>query len=211
MPHDPGQPHDPTTPHDPGQPHDPHDPGDPQEPPPTGIDPSWTPEQQAYAQGLIDDATATLPRFSNVAILGLLGYQWIFDGTQPDGYQHWIHTGRISDTRTLDAEYPESLVFRNAAEGPVLEAAMYMLGLGRTLDTIPPEIAWLPGWHIHDNLCFDSGLRLVGLAINGVCEQGFLVPTPPMVHVWVVDTPCGRFAGVDEGGLQCHHEHGSTT
>jgi hypothetical protein len=29
-----------------------------------------------------------------------------------------------------------------------------------------------------------------------------------MVHVWIVDTRCGRFAGVDENGLQCHeHEH----
>jgi hypothetical protein len=41
-----------------------------------------------------------------------------------------------------------------------------------------------------------------------VCERGHLTPTPPMVHVWIVDTMCGRFAGVDENGLQCtSHEH----
>jgi len=29
-----------------------------------------------------------------------------------------------------------------------------------------------------------------------------------MLHIWIVDTPCGRFAGVDENGLQCEpHQH----
>ncbi len=28
-----------------------------------------------------------------------------------------------------------------------------------------------------------------------------------MLHVWIVDTPCGRFAGVDEHGLMCDDDH----
>jgi hypothetical protein len=28
-----------------------------------------------------------------------------------------------------------------------------------------------------------------------------------MVHVWIVDTPCGRFVGIDEHGLMCDHGH----
>ena len=96
-------------------------------------------------------------------------------------------------------------MLRTTEDGPVLEAAMYMLTPGVTLSTIPPDIAWLPGWHVHDNLCFDGGFRVIGLAVNGVCERGSLIVTPPMVHVWIVDTPCGRFAGVDENGLQCDH------
>jgi hypothetical protein len=28
-----------------------------------------------------------------------------------------------------------------------------------------------------------------------------------MVHVWIVDTRCGRFPGIDEHGLMCDHEH----
>ena len=31
---------------------------------------------------------------------------------------------------------------------------MYMLEPGYGLGNIPADIAWLPGWHIHDNLCF---------------------------------------------------------
>jgi LPXTG-motif cell wall-anchored protein len=177
-----------------------------------GHDPShefpddWTPEQVAFATKLIADTEMALERYRNPAILGLLGYVWITDGTQPNGYQHWINTGWISDQYTLNPEFPESLVFRNAADGPVLEAAMYMLGLGHTMDTIPEDIAWLPGWHVHTNLCFE-GLRLVGIAVNGRCERGAILIPPPMVHVWIVDTPCGRFPGVDEHGLMCDPEH----
>jgi LPXTG-motif cell wall-anchored protein len=166
----------------------------------------WTPEQVAFATKLIADTEMALERYRNPAILGLLGYVWITDGTKPNGYQHWINTGWIGDQYTLNPEFPESLVFRNAADGPVLEAAMYMLGLGNTMDTIPEDIAWLPGWHLHTNLCFE-GLRLVGIAVDGRCERGVILIPPPMVHVWIVDTPCGRFPGVDEHGLMCDPEH----
>ena len=174
---------------------------------PTGFDPNWTPEQTAFAQSLVDRTTAGMPQFANPAILPLMGYAYIFDGQQPGTYQHWIHTGRIGDSHTLDPQFPESLVFRNTGDGPVLEAAMYMLGLGADLNHLPADSAFLPGWHIHTNLCFDNNFRLVGVTVNGACERGHILPTPPMLHVWIVDTPCGRFAGVDENGLQCEHEH----
>jgi len=207
--HDPG-PHDPGG-HDPGgpdpHPHDPTDPSVPPEPPDDGFEDDWTPEQVAFARRMIDDTTAALRAYENVAILPLLGYVWIFDGTEVGQYQHWISLSRISDPRILDPATPESLVFRTTEDAPVLEAAMYMLTPGVTLSAIPPDIAWFPGWHVHDNLCFDGNFRVIGLAVNGVCERGTLVVTPPMVHVWIVDTPCGRFAGVDENGLQCDHHH----
>ena len=44
-------------------------------------------------------------------------------------------------------------------------------------------------------------------SVNGVCERGAILIPPPMVHVWIVDTRCGRFPGVDEHGLMCHDEH----
>jgi LPXTG-motif cell wall-anchored protein len=210
--HGPTAPGEPPHPHDPGHPPDPHDPDDPPhppDPPDNGFDPDWTPEQVAYAQGLIDGTTDALPQYANTAVLPLVGYVWIFDGTEIGTYQHWIHLSRIGDPRRLDPAAPESLVFRTTDDGPVLEAAMYMLSPGYTLANVPADIAWLPGWHVHDNLCFENGFELVGLAVNGVCARGTLIITPPMVHVWIVDTPCGRFAGVDEHGLQCHNEHGS--
>ncbi|MBN2622420.1 MAG: hypothetical protein JXA83_03575 [Acidimicrobiales bacterium] len=179
----------------------PHHDGDPTFPD------EWTPEQVAYAEQLIADTEAALERYRNPGILPLLGFTWILDGTEQDAYQHWVNLPWFGDGREIDPEYPESLVFRNTADGPVLEAAMYMLPWGYNLSNIPEDIAWLPGWHVHDNLCFDGNGRIVDIAEDGVCEAGFLVVTPPMIHVWLVDTPCGRFAGVDENGLQCDHEH----
>jgi acetyl esterase/lipase len=185
----------------------PHDPDPPTDPGEFDFPDEWTPEQVAFATQLIRDTEAALPRFANQAILGLLGYTWIFDGVTDDTYQHWINTSLILNQGTLDPEQPESLVFRQTPDGPVLEAAMYMLPTGYDLTNIPEDIAWLPDWHVHRNLCFDSNFRIVGLTVDGVCEVGFNFVTPPMLHVWAVDTPCGRFAGVDENGLQCHDEH----
>ncbi len=185
-------------------------PTDPPDPTPEpGFDPSWTPEQVAFAQALIVDTETQLERYANVGVLPLLGYQWIFDGKGVDEYQHWINLGRIVDADRLNPARPESLVLRNTADGPVVEAAMYMLDLGFHMGNIPADIAWLPGWHIHDNLCFGPNYELYGVTVDGVCERGNVLPTPPMIHVWRVDTRCGRFAGVDEFGLQCdhHHEH----
>jgi hypothetical protein len=191
----------------PGTPPHTHPGPDPTDPdPPTGFDPAWTPEQVAYAEQLIADTQEQLVRYDTLAILPLTGYQWIRDGQRVDEYQHWINVSRIADPRRLDAAYPESLVLRTTADGPKLEAAMYMLSLGYSLSNIPADIAWLPGWHIHDNLCF-VGFELVGVTVNGVCERGSVLPTPPMIHVWREPTECGWFAGVDEFGLQCDHEH----
>lgn len=179
--------------------------------PPHGHDPSfpddWTPEQVAFAEELIADTEAKLERYRNPGILPLLGFTWILDGDEPDGYQHWINLSWFDDGHELDPAFPESLVFRNTADGPQLEAAMYMLPWRYDMSNIPEDIAFLPGWHVHDNLCFDGSGRIVDIAEDGVCAQGFLVVTPPMLHVWLDDTPCGRFAGVDEHGLQCDHDH----
>jgi hypothetical protein len=194
---------------EPGEEPDEEMPGHEGPPPSEDFPDDWTPEQVAYAEALIADTEAALPQYANPALLPLLGFVWIFDGLEPGQYQHWIHVGRIVDPTVLSAQVPESLVFRNTGDGPVLEAAMYMLPLQYNLTNIPADLAWLPGWHVHDNLCFEGNFRLVGVTDeSGQCQRGFLLVTPPMIHVWAVDTPCGRFAGVDEHGLQCDdHEH----
>ena len=72
-----------------------------------------------------------------------------------------------------------------------------------------PDIAGsLTQWHDHQNLCWDeTGTRIVGVLQNGVCTAGVFRPTPPMMHVWLEDTPCGPFATVENhgGGCTVHH------
>jgi hypothetical protein len=66
--------------------------------------------------------------------------------------------------------------------------------------------ASLPATFAGIGLCFE-GLRLVGIAINSRCERGAILILLPMGHVWIVDTLCGRFPGVDEHGLMYDPEH----
>jgi hypothetical protein len=85
-------------------------------------------------------------------------------------------------------------------------SGMYILSLGKTMADVPYIAGSLTTWHDHDNLCF-SGTQLVDIADNGVCEQGSLVNTPPMLHVWVEANPCGPFAAIDEHGDVCDATH----
>jgi hypothetical protein len=184
--------------HDPGG----HDPGggDP------GFPPDWSPEQIAEAEALIAATEAALPAFDDAAALEAMGFT-PFGDLAPGGYTHWTNWEWIEDEHILDPEHPESLVFRSTPSGQRLEAAMFVLPERYDMSSIPDDVAWLPGWHDHDNLCADENRQFTGLAFEGQCFSGTLLEVPPMMHVWIVDTPCGRFAGVDELGLSCGHEH----
>lgn len=55
-----------------------------------------------------------------------------------------------------------------------------------------------------------DALRLAGVLVNGRCfPSGTLRPTPPMLHVWLADHPCGpfAFAGIEGHGGGCAHGH----
>jgi hypothetical protein len=108
-----------------------------------------------------------------------------------------------TDDRELDPTCPESLVYR----GGRLIAVMYQLQENKTMADVPDLAGDLTIWHSHD-LCFnstnpqDDGYYVVGgVLVNGQCLGGKKRPVSPMLHVWVVDNPCGPFAGVDPGDL----------
>lgn len=63
-----------------------------------------------------------------------------------------------------------------------------------------------------------AGERIAGILVNGTCVPGgeFRGTSSPVLHVWVVENPCGPFAGIDGGaggshGESCDHEHAETT
>jgi hypothetical protein len=174
---------------------------------PVGLLPpgDWTDEQVMQAGGLVADATEALPAFADEGQLEALGF-YDFGVRAPGGWDHWINPEWMADDAYLDPTRPESLVFRATPEGDyVLEAAMYVLPDGYDMDSIPAEVAWLPGWHVHDDICVDDQDRFAGLADpDGTCFSGTPLDWPPMMHVWITDNPCGhRFAGVDVGGIEC--------
>jgi hypothetical protein len=186
----------------------------------SGVD-GVTPEQQARAENLIAITLLRLPQWSDTKVAEAAGYKSIGDGFT--GYEHFINWDTINDEFTLDPDHPESLVYRVDRDGTrTLEATMFMLPQGETLESVPDLGGKLTQWHIHDNLCFTPGdaPKVRGVAGAGEeCPPGLTKLDPvPMIHVWTVSHPCGPFAaleGVGAGQIQedeerlCDHAHGA--
>ncbi len=178
----------------------------------------WTQDQIDTMLALIDEAEAVLPATYPMvatyedlaATLGAMGYH-DFGILAPGGYAHWINNALL-DGDTLHPSQVESLVYQYDATDSTyrLVSAMYMLGWDYDAASIPTDIAWLPGWHAHGDLCATPDLVFSGFA---PCS-GSSVPLErtPMMHVWIVDNACDhRFGGVDQSGLHCdvmHHDPG---
>lgn len=162
----------------------------------------WLPEEEQYMLDLIEEAEAKLAPFSNESELTSMGFVNI-GVTAPGGWEHYVSVPAMTDEYVLDFDHPESLVFRNGQ----LVAAMMFLDLGTTMEDVPEDLTWLPGWHTHPELCSDNQGRIVGFTTPGTnnCPPGSGPAIgPPMMHVWIVDNDCGhRFGGVGVGGLHC--------
>lgn len=179
----------------------------------------WTQDQIDTMLDLIDETETVLPAtypmvasYADLsATLGAMGYH-DFGVDAPGGYAHWINNALL-DGDTLDPAHAESLVYQYHASDSTyrLVSAMYMLGADYDPTTVPADIAWLPGWHAHGDLCATPDLTFAGFApCSGSSKP---LSNYPMMHVWIVDNACGhRFGGVDQGGLHCdvtHHDPGS--
>jgi hypothetical protein len=186
----------------------------------SGVD-GVTPEQQARAENLIAVTLLRLPKFADPATAEAAGFRSIHDGAT--GFEHYINYAYINDDKVLDPDFPESLVYGVQGGQHTLEAAMFMLSAGSTLDTVPDVGGRLMQWHIHDNLCFtpdDAAPRVAGLTrADGTCapplRAGLKVP---MIHVWIVPQRCGPFSALDGLGAGtikasearlCDHVHGA--
>jgi hypothetical protein len=203
-------PDDPAVPHDPDDhPHPPDDPAVPTGPIISVDDPRLTSAQRATATSLINEMKAHLAGFADVAAVEAAGYISIGDGGS-DGYEHFVHWGYLLDGIEMDPTKVESIVVKKSSTGPkTIVSGMYILNLGKTMAQVPDLAGELTTWHYHDNLCFE-GPKLVGLASGGVCQKGTLLVTPPMLHVWLVEHPCGPFAGIEThggGGCGAHDDH----
>lgn len=177
----------------------------------SGADTSHVTAEELEAAKALIVATrdATLTRFPDEAAVVAAGYRSIGDGRFPGTYEHFVHAEYLSDGRELDPEHVESIVLHNTLAGKRVASAMYILELGKTMDDVPDIAGELTVWHDHQNLCWDdSGTRLAGLVVNGRCvPRGTFRATPPMLHVWLQEHPCGPFAGIDGHGEGCTHDH----
>jgi hypothetical protein len=184
--------------------------------------PGVTPEQEAEAEALVTANVQALPRFTEPDAAYAAGYRSVDDSDT--GVEHFINWSLINDGRNLDAQYPESLVYKvEPGGGRTLEAAMYVLEPPATLDTVPPLGGPLVQYHVHNDLCWtgEDGAYTVFAAdqLPAPCPTGsHRRLLEPMLHVWIVGNPCGPFAALEgiSGGqvppgeeVICDHVHGT--
>jgi hypothetical protein len=184
--------------------------------------PGVTPQQEAEAEALVTANIQALPRFADPDVAYAAGYRSA--GDSGTGVEHYINWNLINDGRNLDAQYPESLVYKvERGSGRTLEAAMYVLEPPATLDTVPPLGGPLVQYHVHNDLCWsgEDGAFTVFAAepLPAPCPAGsHRRLLEPMLHVWIVGNPCGPFAALEgiSGGqvrpgeeVLCDHAHGA--
>jgi hypothetical protein len=199
-----------------GHGHDPAKPGSKTQAAATGPivsidDPRLTKKQRLAATELLTATRAALARFPDEAAIVAAGYRSIGDGRRVGGFEHFVNAAYMRDGRELDPNAMESIVMQRQADGTKkVMSAMYILETGKTMADVPEIAGELTTWHDHQNLCWDAtGTRLAGVLVNGQCQPGGTFrPTPPMIHVWVDDPPCGPFTGIEgHGGGSCEHSH----
>ena len=150
--------------------------------------------------------------FPDEAALIAAGYTSIGDGRRPGTFEHYVNREYVADGIELDPLRIESVVLQIEPDGSKkIASAMYILSPGKTLADAPDIAGSLTPWHDHQNLCWDeTGTRLAGVLINGVCRPGGTFRgTAPMMHVWLENTQCGPFAGIEGHGGGCEHTHTS--
>lgn len=158
------------------------------------------------AAELVEATRLVAPRWADVATAEADGFRSIGDGLT--GYEHYVHWEWAVDGRVLDADRPESLVYRLTDVGHELVSAMYILPEGATMADAPDLGDPRAEFHVHDDLCWGPERRVAGLYVDGRCVPGGVhAVTPPMLHVWLVDHPCGPFAGIDGPSHRCEHRH----
>ena len=171
---------------------------DPTKPLDFGGTPGVTEEEQARAENLVAETIIRLPQWADPSVAEANGFHTIGDAGTGD--EHLINWDYINDDKILDPDHPEALVYNTRTGKRVLEAAMFMLKPGSTLDTVPDIGGPLTQWHIHDNLCFTNdpvAPRVAGLTDgSGNCHAPLIKLQPvPMIHVWITPQKCGPFSG----------------
>jgi hypothetical protein len=158
------------------------------------------------ADELIERTRIHLEQWRDVGAAEAAGYRSIGDAFT--GWEHLVQPEWAADDAILDPARPESLVYRVDGEQRELVSAMYLLPPGATMDDVPDLGDERATWHIHDDLCFDEEGRLAGVLRDGECLfGGEHRVTAPMMHVWIVEHPCGPFAAIEGHGDVCDAAH----
>ncbi len=149
-----------------------------------------TPDQAAAAQRLYDETATAIAPYSDWHVAWGAGYRPGGPEGQPS--THWMNPRYAA--YVMDPRHPQGLVYANSKHGPVLLGAMFQM---QHLGQFGPDPGGpLTAWHQHQNICFTPfGVEFSLMTPTATCPLGAVdVSVPPMLHVWIVDNPGGKFA-----------------
>jgi hypothetical protein len=148
----------------------------------------------AAARTLVADTRAAVARKGQNTLAGLRAQGFFSIGDELTGTTHYTKVQLRNDAHNLEPDYVEEFAVRN---GQVV-AAMYVLGVGMTMDNVPDIAGNWTMWHDHilsyrsNNPNSDDYLRLGGPYIRHGA---------PTLHVWLQKNRCDPFAGADTGTM----------
>jgi hypothetical protein len=167
---------------------------------PIGEDRDPTPGEAQAADDLYAATVAATALWQDTAQAAVDGYA--VEGISGREF-HADNQTYLNDGMTLDPTRPESLIYAEGPDGPILVGVLYqMSGIG-----VPgPSVGGpLTVWHAHDNVCFSlTPPALAGLVSPlGMCPVGSLaIPiTNEMLHIWTVPGIPEPFGDLDDEWL----------
>ncbi len=150
-----------------------------------------TPEQVAAAQKLYDQTAAAIAPYRDWHAAWAAGYR---PGPQNTPSTHWMNQRYVDAGYVMDPKHPQGLVYANSKHGPVLLGAMFQM---KQIGQFGPDPGGpLTAWHQHQNICLTPfGFEFSLMTPTATCAIGAIdISVPPMLHVWIVDNPGGKFA-----------------
>jgi hypothetical protein len=150
--------------------------------------------QRQAAVSFVNTTVAATNKYRSLAAAKAAGFVPVTPtGAAVVHYINWSNMAKdLTPNDVLNPSAVQSLVYANTSTGPRLVAAMYLMPNGST--ATPPEPGGcLTEWHLHTNLCFNSGNVVVGVTNSqGQCPAGTSNHvTQPMIHVWLAPVAGG--------------------
>jgi hypothetical protein len=172
-----------------------------------GIPTNLSQAQIDKAIKLVNDTKAAVTRIGYTAT-NLTSHGFVTINDAMTGTEHFVHPARHYDGKEFDPNAIEAFAIRTVNGRRTIIAAMYVMENGKTMANIPNIAGSWTMFHDHRLPFASSNPRDPGfyqLRFMG----GFYRQTAPMLHVWLIDNPCGPFAGTDTTNMtgSCE-EHG---
>ena len=137
-------------------------------------------------------------RYADVKQAILDGYS--SDGKPTNAVVHYDSKTARNDGVKLDPKRPESLVYANTYDGPMLLGVLFTMGSSRTPG--PQFGGCLTVWHSHSTCKPPVGPSRP--TTDGVCPPGTeLRRTGDMIHTWVVPMRGGPYAHRADNRYRC--------